>query len=319
MNMFWKIIYIIFAVMSFPIATASDDSDDDSFDVEVVDLNSKSAKHCLDSLDITKLKVQMSEPEMRFLSLLIKRYRPEKIVEIGVADGGSSVIILNAAHKGAKLYSIDVSADKKIGREVHRYFSKKITNNRKLYTGNITAKFIEEIGEKIDFVFIDTVHSNPGEILDFLQILPYLSEGAVIVFHDVSCHLFAGQNLWTNCVLLSTIRGRKITPSRTSCNKSWPYDVRTPIPNIGAIKLEKNQKRFIFDYFNLLALPWFYSLKKEHIDILESFFRKHYGDASAVLFSDMALFNAEKEYLKPCILGISIKNIKQFVDFFMNL
>lgn len=51
----------------------------------------------------------MSEHERRFLNGIIRELKPEKILEVGVSAGRSSVIILNAIKdiEDAKLYSID--------------------------------------------------------------------------------------------------------------------------------------------------------------------------------------------------------------------
>lgn len=59
-------------------------------------------EHCLE-------KSEMSEHERRFLNGIIRELKPEKILEVGVSAGRSSVIILNAIKdiEDAKLYSID--------------------------------------------------------------------------------------------------------------------------------------------------------------------------------------------------------------------
>jgi hypothetical protein len=56
-------------------------------------------------------EAQLIPEEQKFLHGLIRTIKPKKIVEIGVARGGSSALILNAIKdiKGAKLYSIDKS------------------------------------------------------------------------------------------------------------------------------------------------------------------------------------------------------------------
>ena len=58
----------------------------------------------------------------------------------------------------------------------------------KAYTGNTTAAFIEEIGGDIDFVFIDTAHVMPGEVLNMIEIFPFLKKGAIIAFDDINNH-----------------------------------------------------------------------------------------------------------------------------------
>jgi hypothetical protein len=58
----------------------------------------------------------------------------------------------------------------------------------KLYTGGLSIKFMDEIGGDIDFCLIDTLHTIPGGILDFLMVFPYLKNDAIIIFHDINLH-----------------------------------------------------------------------------------------------------------------------------------
>ena len=58
----------------------------------------------------------------------------------------------------------------------------------KLFTGNTTPAFIEEIGGDIYFAFIDTAHIMPGEILNIIEILPFLKKHAIIAFDDINQH-----------------------------------------------------------------------------------------------------------------------------------
>ena len=63
-------------------------------------------------------------------------------------------------------------------------------NKWTIYAGVNTAEVIEKIGNNIDFAFIDTVHWCPGEMLNWLEILPFLKEEAVVVFHDAFLMFF---------------------------------------------------------------------------------------------------------------------------------
>ena len=54
-----------------------------------------------------------------------------------------------------------------------------------LFKGNIATEYMEQIGNNIDMVFIDTAHFEPGEMLDFIMVLPFLREKAIAIFHDI--------------------------------------------------------------------------------------------------------------------------------------
>ena len=121
--------------------------------------------------------------QREFINGIIRKFKPKKILELGVMNGGSSIIILNAIKdiKNSHLYSIDINNSPKIGRCVKEIFSC-LADKWTLFKGNIAAKYMEDIGKNIDLAFLDTSHFEPGEILDFLLILPFLKEEAIIIF-----------------------------------------------------------------------------------------------------------------------------------------
>ena len=174
------------------------------------------------------------------------KFKPHKILEIGVRFGGSSIIILNAINniKDAKLYSIELSSEKTVGECVYKYFPQ-LNKNWHLFKGNIASKFMEKIGNNIDMAFIDTAHFEPGEILDFIISLPFLKEGAIVVFHDIGHQITQGYQRmeWAPYIIFNAIRGQKYLPSG---NQILKHD-------IGAIKMEKNQHKYYKDYFRLLG------------------------------------------------------------------
>ncbi len=226
-----------------------------------------------------------NQPE--FLNGLIRKFKPKKILEIGVSKGGSSIIILNAIKdiKDSHLYSIDLSSKDSIGNCTRNIF-KDYLNKWSLYTGNIAAKFIEEIGGSIDMAFIDSAHLEPGEILDFLIILPFLNKGAIVCFHDIGNQITrAGQKNtrreWAPYLIFNIIKGKKYLPSG---NKILTHD-------IGAIKLEKNQIKYIHDYFRALGGQWQYFPKEIYIEILRKYFNKYYDNDCIKIFEETVSFN----------------------------
>lgn len=84
-----------------------------------------------------------------------------------------------------------------------------------MYTGNTNTAFIEEIGDNIDFVFLDTALVMPGEILNMFGVIPFLSERAIIGFDDIEQHakkhLFNLSDVYPcNNLLFSVFRRKKI-------------------------------------------------------------------------------------------------------------
>jgi hypothetical protein len=159
---------------------------------------------------------QMWNNQREFLNGVVRRFRPKKIVEIGVAEGCSSSIILNSIQdlKDSHLYSIDLSDSNTIGKCVKRLFPN-FLSKWTLYKGNIASKFMENIGRNIEMVLIDSSHFEPGEILDFIIVLPFLDEEAVIVMHDIANQIpksvrgwMGKRNEWAPYIIFNSIRGK---------------------------------------------------------------------------------------------------------------
>ena len=240
--------------------------------------------------------IEINTDERKFLNGLVRKYKPKKIVEIGVSAGGTAILMLNAIKDlpETKFYSIDRSEgwyrgeSKKTGwliKERYPDLMKRWT----LYIGN-PAEFMETIGNNIDFVYIDTVHFTPGEMLNWLEVLPFLKDEAIVVFHDTFL-MFLGPpypktiSNYSNNQLLCYIRGQLILPT---------YGNKVFSRNIGALKLEKNQKQYYKQYFLALGNQWNYKPDEKDLEILRSHFKKYYGDKLVEIYDDAVEKNKER-------------------------
>ncbi len=250
-------------------------------------------KYCgslMTSMQNYKDFAEMTESEMLFLSGLIKETKAKKIVEIGVASGTSSLLILDTIKntEGAHLHSIDYSADyyrdasKRTGFVVEDYSDLK--QKWTLYTGAMSCRFLENIGNEIDLCFIDTMHCSPGEFLDYLQVLPFMKKEGIIVLHDIAFHTYDNPAWNTCCILFSAIHGQKILPE---------YTEHKYIPNIGAIKLSPSAIEEAFDVFNALMLAWLYQINKKDFLELKSYFKKYYPDELVNIFEKAYAFSSK--------------------------
>jgi len=151
--------------------------------------------------------MQMSTPEKRFLFGLIRHFKPRNILEIGVDDGGGTGLMLQAIKdmKETTLTSIDfaIRSHRQPDKPIGFVASKENTNNPQwlLIPGKDPSEVIESFGKKFDFAIIDTAHIHPIETLNFLSVLPFLEDGAIVVLHDLSLYLH--RNLF-NFVSLAT-------------------------------------------------------------------------------------------------------------------
>jgi len=128
-----------------------------------------------------------------FIRGLIEDFKPEKLMEIGSAGGWAAAYMIEEAikHKSnASLVSLDLSPilyyapEKRVGSA---FFEKhpNLIAYWDLVIGKYSLDYLKEQNKKFDFVFIDAAHTHPWATLDFIAVLPYLEDNAIVVFHDV--------------------------------------------------------------------------------------------------------------------------------------
>lgn len=233
-----------------------------------------------------ELETEMTDSQLGFLCGLIRNNHPKKIVEVGVAAGGTTLVLLQCLEElgaNACLYSVDLNKNlytnscKETG-----YVSKQIERNvdfksvdHRYCLGGYLPEALPKIGRDIDFLILDTVHQLPGEMLDFLAALPYLSYGAIVVLHDVALqhtdevlnpYCFATQ------VLFSCVTGQKFI------NNTNEY------PNIAAFQVDKGTLDNIYDVFSALSLTWKDIPSEREIDIYRLWYKKYYDEKAYKLF-----------------------------------
>ncbi|HXZ15093.1 MAG TPA: class I SAM-dependent methyltransferase [Roseiarcus sp.] len=126
----------------------------------------------------------------------VEDIRPEVVVEIGTAKGGTFLLLSRVAASGATMISIDLPGGyygggyagwkeeffrKLIGPDKETFFIRANSHDRS------TREQLEQIlgGRKIDVLFIDGDHSYAGAKSDFLQYSPLVRSGGLIGIHDI--------------------------------------------------------------------------------------------------------------------------------------
>ncbi|MBR2208729.1 MAG: hypothetical protein IJ859_08000 [Synergistaceae bacterium] len=97
---------------------------------------------------------QMQKNEKYFLNGAVRYLKPKNILEVGIAHGGGSAIILNAIKDlDSRLTSIDYcekfygnDIDKPSGYIVDEKFSYLKKDNWRVFRGGDVSKFIENVG-----------------------------------------------------------------------------------------------------------------------------------------------------------------------------
>ncbi len=241
--------------------------------------------------EFTNLHVEMTVEQCTFLCGLIKEFRPRKILEVGVAEGGGTSLLLKTFELlgiQAEIYSVDLSEKLyydcclETGYIARQY----LAGNQgaeslfhRFFLGHYLPEVLNEIGDGIDFVFLDTVHHMPGEIFDFIAVLPYLRNGAVIAMHDIALSQdnTSGNRLcYSNQILFSVASGEKYLNNETE------------YPNIAAIKIDNSSSENIKDLFSVLCMPWNYLPTQNELEIYRNWYIKFY-DAELLKLFDQAV------------------------------
>lgn len=253
---------------------------------------------------------ELSQEEHGFICGLIKKYRPERIVELGVSGGGTSVLVLNCLQKlgmnDTKMFSIDLSrtyhfnTEKQCGFQIEeaKQYLKNIDNHT-LILGKTLPEVIENITEegKIDFLILDTTHYLPGELLDFAIALPFLSDDAVIVLDDIS-FWFEGENRWAFVT--------KILFDLCIAEK---YYAQTPdgFPKVVAFRLTDKSSLWQKNLFDALSMPWNYYDENQircYNEIVNKYFQEEIQDSFSRAVKINSLAIKKKNNIKYVIKDI---------------
>jgi hypothetical protein len=239
---------------------------------------------------------EMVLPENKFLFGLIRYFKPKNILEIGVSSGGGTGLMLSAIKdmKESTLTSIDFAEqayrfpDKPVGFVALR----KNTNNLQwtLVSGKDPSEVIECFGKKFDFAVIDTLHTHPVETLNFLSVLPFLEDGAIVVLHDLSLYVkkyfrdlsnFPKIELASK-FLFSSVTGEKITVS----SNDTEYTSEWILPNIGAFQVTSDTRKYIDGVFHSLSVPWGFTPDYNILNSVRNIIENHYDKPKLALFDD---------------------------------
>ena len=228
---------------------------------------------------------------------IIRKLKPKNCLEVGVARGGGAILILNAIKdiKNSRLVSLDLNKNLYLNRSyltgyrVKKYFPE-LTNKWQLFTGEQPHIFLQKLKIKFDFVFLDTAHISPGEIINIIEILPFLNENAIIILHDIMLH-FSKESIREKIqsvsspqlLLMSVLQGEKIVIKNSK-----------GIDNMGVIFLYRNQKEHYLDYFLLLLSFWDYIPSEKQSNEIRTFIQKYYNSELYLSIFDIALKNNYK-------------------------
>jgi predicted O-methyltransferase YrrM len=238
---------------------------------------------------------EMDAVEKRFLFGLIRYFKPHNILEVGVSSGGGSGLILASISDmpGATLTSIDAA------EQTHRFPSepvgfvalRKHFNNERwnLICGKDPSEVIAGLEREFDFAIIDTAHIHPIETLNFLSVLPFLTDGAVVVLHDIS--LFLSQSYYRDMkdfpflslatrFLFNSIAAEKTEPL------VYQSGLHTKLVNIAAFQITQDTRKYIDGVFGSLVVPWAFIPDKRILDSIGKIIQTHYSPKQRKMFEN---------------------------------
>ena len=253
-------------------------------------------------------RIGMCQYNSGVITEIIKTTRPKTILEVGVSAGGTSCVILQAMHdfnlEDSELISVDIctnynrNPEKLTQFQVPRFIEQtNIKNKHSLFTGSVLADYIlQNPDKKYDLVILDTTHSMPGEVLDFLAVLPYLNENAVVILDDVTESHCKPHHIPTNATINLFVSA--------TCPKELPYSnplppdanrPNKPLANIGVMYPNSDTLKYIDSVFYALFIAWRYLPEDKHLNIYRELYEKHYTKEQLYMF-DSAV-EANKKYV----------------------
>ena len=138
----------------------------------------------------------------------------------------------------------------------------------------------------MDMLILDTSHYLPGELLDFIVCLPYLSKDAVVIVDDlIFSHVGENTSAIATPMLFNTVTADKI------------FFENGEEANMAAFQLNDDSRKYVSDYFMALMIPWSYSLEKKMLEVYRECICSNYKENEQKLF-EMAIKMNESTLIK---------------------
>lgn len=247
---------------------------------------------------ITQGNAEMNDFQHAFIAGLIRKYRPQKMLEIGVAAGGTTCFLHECVKKYeyvANIYSVDKFEtyyripSKKTGYLINQMSMcngyENINDFQHTLIGKSIPYYLEYIGENIDFLLMDTTHSLPGELLDFYICLPYLRVGSIVVLHDTICNMVNNNASFATKLLFDVVKAKKIV------NFNNDEERYTGLPNIMAFEVTSETKNSAIDILSALTCDWKYYIDDDEIEEYSKVICNKYGLEQDKLFRGICKIN----------------------------
>lgn len=153
--------------------------------IPTYDVTSHAAEIDLSALQvITWTPAWLSRAERLTLFSLIFSLRPMRYMEIGTFQGGSALIVaaaMDTLNHDGRMFCVDPNPRMK---DEHWQQIQHRTTLFQGYSPDVLTQVAQAAGAPFDFVFIDGDHSYKGVLRDARGVMPYVSSGSYLLFHD---------------------------------------------------------------------------------------------------------------------------------------
>lgn len=261
-------------------------------------------RQCLDD-DLKNVAVpcEMTAFQLAFLCGLIRGFKPRKLWEIGTAAGGTAIVMLRALELlgiRGEIHSVDLlrhyykDKSKNAGWFVERY-GQNYKNEVILHRGGVISQFMPSDEREIDFVLLDAAHKTPGELMDFLCLLPHLKMGCVVVCHDIALqHKHVNERFMTaNSLLYASVVAEKLFTFD-------PGGYAGDYPNIGAFIIAEDTIKYLENIFFSLICKWDYMPDISQLELVRNVLRNNFSKEMCALFDSAVALNKQSEKNMKC-------------------
>jgi hypothetical protein len=202
-----------------------------------------------------------------FLATLVTELAPSEMVEVGVASGCSSAVLLQALAGVQRttepalpwLFSFDIAThcyfdpSRLVGAAVDD-MAPDLRSHWRLFAGDALAAREMLRQRELPLGFIDADHRHPWPTLDFLAILPTLRAGAWVALHDIRLPELGSGPMFDN-------HGAQYL------FEAWPWTKRSD-GNIGAVRLEASTQEIHAFCARLLDVKWEATVSRATLEAL---------------------------------------------------
>ena len=133
------------------------------------------------------------QAELAPLLALLMRLRPQRVLEIGTAHGGTLWAWCRVAGEDATVVSVDLPGGPFGGKGYDASFLRTFAGPRQTlellaadsHLTETRAQVQALLGGPVDFLFIDGDHSYDGVTTDYDMYAPLVRRGGLVAFHDI--------------------------------------------------------------------------------------------------------------------------------------